>query len=402
MNVLVTKMALTDPGCLFLSSLWIFTALNSRCSNHKPDVLTFSHKTAKLVSKISSTLNSYNPTLLWLFDYHGQLQTIFPSICRKIHTYLFQKVRFKRELFKISDGGTIGLDWAFMPKKESSVAAVTKNRLAIIMHGLCGDSSSEYITHVCELLVERGYEVVVIVARGSGGLEVTTHSMFTAARVTDMREAIDHIHALHPDKQLYGISYSLGAGLMLNYLGKKHAEEGEERPYRLAGAVCVSPPWDFFVHTPVFPFWSMIMVWGLKSFYYTNQKMFLPPASAEGVDACRNIREFDELVMPMHGYTNVDDYYVDASAALSKRAIATPTLAIIARDDPCCASHGAPAHADHPLCELKADNGLVTVTTNLGGHLGFAEYWPFVNSWIDGVIIHWFDAIAADDSSCGI
>ena len=74
--------------------------------------------------------------------------------------------------------------------------------------------------------------------------------MMQAARRLDLIEGIAHIAQTLPHASLYGAGYSLGAGMLLNYLGHMGSRSLLKR------AVAVSPSWDFHRETPCFHYWS--------------------------------------------------------------------------------------------------------------------------------------------------
>jgi predicted alpha/beta-fold hydrolase len=102
----------------------------------------------------------------------------------------------------------------------------------------------------------KGYDAVAFIARGCGGLALTTPESFTAARTTDLQFAIKHIRALYPNRDVFAIGYSLGAGILLKYLG----QNGDNS--LLSAAVAVSPSWNFLISTPVFEYWSRLRLVG--------------------------------------------------------------------------------------------------------------------------------------------
>lgn len=104
----------------------------------------------------------------------------------------------------------------------------------------------------------KGYDAVAFIARGCGGLQLTTPESFTAARTSDLQYAIHHIRALYPDRDIFAIGYSLGAGILLKYLG----QTGDNS--FLSAAVAVSPSWNFLLSTPVFEFWSRYRLVGIN------------------------------------------------------------------------------------------------------------------------------------------
>ena len=68
------------------------------------------------------------------------LQSIFYLIC-EIAMHKFQPVKFERELLKLSDGGTIGLDWdCGIPDPSDE----NKKPILVILPGLGGGSDNLY------------------------------------------------------------------------------------------------------------------------------------------------------------------------------------------------------------------------------------------------------------------
>lgn len=342
--------------------------------------VTVSFQNNSLLDIVNSceSLQCYIPSPYYVLDVHGQLQTTVQCALRMLSMTLFGKLRYKRELFPCKDGGTVGLDWAYSNKTKEGGE---DSSIVLIHHGLCGDSYSEYIYHLAEKLVADHYSVVVLVARGCGGVKLTTPKGFTGAHIEDIEEVVEFIKKKHPQAKLFGMGFSLGAGLMLKYLGTHPSNP-------LLGAVCVSPPWDFFKKTKPFPFWSAILAVFLK-FYYLQNITTLSENKTPllKVLSARNIYEFDSAVVDTFGYSDVDSYYQDASPKHRAHNIKTPTLAISAEDDPVCCVTG---------CPMNLGDGLVIVTTTVGGHLAFAEgLLPIGCSWVDSVTSEWFEAIAS-------
>lgn len=246
--------------------------------------------------------------------------------------------------------------------------------------------------------------MVAFIARGCGGLQLTTPESFTAARTSDLQFAIKHIRSLYPNRDVFAIGYSLGAGILLKYLG----QNGENSS--LSAAVAVSPSWNFLISTPVFEFWSRLRLVG-KSLkvcsllipcaeglreYLLDHISYLRshPSNLIKIDEtvkATNVREFDHYaVVPAHGYRDVDHYYFDASAINHSKGITTPTLALSADDDPVCAVEGCPWDD----MELFGP-GLVVARTRTGGHVAFSTYELLcgkTTSWMDLVAVDWFEA----------
>lgn len=95
----------------------------------------------------------------------------------------------------------------------------------------------DYIIHLAEKLLDSRLQVVCMVARGCGGLSITTPT-FVRRKTDDIREALKRIRAARPSvTKVYLVGFSLGAAQILKYVG----EDGSRASIK--AAVAVSPPW---------------------------------------------------------------------------------------------------------------------------------------------------------------
>jgi predicted alpha/beta-fold hydrolase len=164
-------------------------------------------KNSRLLKQCPSLFN-FSPTPLYAIDYYGNMQTVCQTILRDT-ARVFSRITYRREPFLLSDGGTVGLDWVYTFKgKECKFSPDTPT--VVIMHGLCGDSNAEYLVHLVEVLIMKNYRVVVMVARGCGGVPLSTPIPFNGARTLDFKETVDYVHTKYPDSILFGMGFSLG------------------------------------------------------------------------------------------------------------------------------------------------------------------------------------------------
>lgn len=177
---------------------------------------------------------------------------------------------------------------------------------------------------------------MVMVARGCGGLELTSPVPFSAARTSDFSAAVDLVHARHPKSQLFVMGFSLGSSLTLKYM----ADYADTTP--VMGALAICPPWDFtcpYTYTFQF-FWTFLLANLLKAWAFPhmwqlgrkNLKLFLAPTMY-----C-----FDNMIAPLHGFKDVNEYYVASSPVRVMHRIQKPTLVLSAVDDPVCNVNGCP------------------------------------------------------------
>ena len=417
---------------LFLSTIILSNLFNKylRLKKHPNSVVC--NKSSRLERIISScpSLFYYDISPYYYLDQHGQLQTIFQTFIRSIFVP-FSSIKYAREVLALKDGGTVALDWAVGSNRDKDYAPII-----LMHHGIFGDSNSDYIVFLVRNLLVEGYRPVVFVARGCGGLPLTSEVQYSAARYHDIDEVTRHIQLKYPLTKIIGIGFSLGAGMMLKYMGSY----GDTA--RLNAAICVSPPWNFRVHSAVFGFWSFLLAIASKSFVLRNAmavskhtKKTLPMTA---IMLSTSIQEIDSIFAELYGFDNAEKYYDATSPNTDADKIAFPTLVLSAADDPLCSIEGAPAYDTHihPFLygtkrdfaaaagrpcssevipvelqtrSVTADGlvscaeygpGLVQVTSRAGGHLAFPEgHFPVWTSWADRAIIEWIRAVLKDDIS---
>lgn len=352
------------------------------------DVKSLLTKTNRVLEK-----HHYDPPLYCSFDIHGQLQTTIQFLIRNVgaqYLILSSQIHYERELLNVVDGGLVALDWitlshpspssATIPTQRSSTTSISSTRsdninrgdrnsasasdrnsdrdededkdeeidsasdipTIILHHGLCGDAASEHIVFMANKFLsskQQKFRVVVVVMRGCGGLDLMTSQAMHGARTDDLRAAIDHIHRKIPSSRLFGIGFSLGAGIMLKYLG----EEGAKSP--LTAAYCISPPWDGKKQSLYFPLWSLFLAIPVKLYALRHRQCLKNSIHLLYVLLAPTLGCVDELLTENHGYRTLGEYYSACSPLGLAHNIQVPTLSLSARDDPVCYHGSAPAPA---------------------------------------------------------
>ncbi|XP_038877849.1 embryogenesis-associated protein EMB8 isoform X4 [Benincasa hispida] len=223
-----------------------------------------------VVSKCRILHGRYSSTP-WLCSPH--LQTIFLSIFGRS-----PPVSYKRQLFRVPDGGTIALDWLRSSDVECYGFGVNvttpdyeKTPTVIVIPGLTSDSSAAYIKHLAFRIAKRGWNVVVSNHRGLGGISLTSERVYNAAWTEDIRRVVGHIHSQHPEAPLFVVGTSIGANVLVKYLG----EDGANVPVSGAAAIC--SPWDLLIcdrfinRRLVQSFYNKALANGLQGFALLHQ-----------------------------------------------------------------------------------------------------------------------------------
>ncbi|MED6161002.1 hypothetical protein PIB30_056652 [Stylosanthes scabra] len=281
---------------------------------------------------------------------------------------------YRRQLFNTSDGGTIALDWltssdvsgADLRMQDVSIDESTP--IVVVIPGLTSDSSSAYLKHLAYHTAKCGWNIVISNHRGLGGVSITSDCFYNAGWTEDVRTVVKYLHNEHPRTPLFLIGTSIGANVLVKYLG----EEGENLP--IAGAVAICSPWDlligdrFISRRRVQKFYDRALAVGLKGYAKLHQPHFSRLANWEGIEKSLSIRDFDHHATRVVGkYETVDTYYRRCSSANYVQSVSIPLLCISALDDPVCTKEAI------PWDECRANKNIVLATPKHGGHLAFFE-----------------------------
>ncbi|KAG8368832.1 hypothetical protein BUALT_Bualt15G0087800 [Buddleja alternifolia] len=279
------------------------------------------------------------------------------------------------QLFTTSDGGTIGLDWVInedVKKREvevnDAVQIDDRTPIIIIIPGLASASDSAYVKHLAFKMGKRGWNVVVSNHRGLGGVPITSDCFYNAASTEDIRSVIDHIHRQYPETPLFAVGTSIGANILVKYLG----EDGINVP--IIGAAAICSPWDslvcdrFLRRRLVQRLYNKALTAGLKDYAKLHEAVFSRLINWEGVQKARYCRDFDDAVTrALANCETVDAYYRKCTSCKYVGSVTIPLLCISSLDDPICTSEAI------PWDECRLNKNVVLATTQHGGHLPFFE-----------------------------
>lgn len=291
------------------------------------------------------------------------MQTIYPALYRKIPV-----ITLERERIHTPDGDFLDLDW-----DTSNHAA----RLAIISHGLEGDSSNHYVQGMAAALHRAGWDILAWNFRScSGETNRLLHSYHCGA-TEDLQTIISHALKTGRYGHLSLVGFSLGGNMTLKYLG----DLGTDVDPRICGAVAFSVPCDLASSSVALEsfanrIYMTRFLADLRKKIRLKMAMFPGQLHDEGLDKMRTFREFDHAyTAPLHGFESGVEYWRLASSKPVLPRIAIPTLLVNARNDPFLAPPCFPEEAAriNPNFHFEAPRS--------GGHVGFvsfnarSEYW---------------------------
>lgn len=285
---------------------------------------------------------------LWLRS--GHVNTLYGGVLRDM-----QAPAYVRERITTPDDDFLDLDWFRQGHR----------RVAILSHGLEGNSRRTYMNGMARHLGSDGWDVLAWNYRGCSGEPNRTLRTYHSGATEDLDAVVRHARNGYEGAGLVG--FSLGGNLTLKYLG----EMGEHAPVQ--AAVVFSVPCDLasgsrhLARRRAAPYMARFMR-SLRRRVRQKAAMFPGRIETRGLDAMRTFREFDDAyTAPLNGFQNAEDYWARASCKPYIRHIRVPTLVVSAQDDPFL-----PPEC-YPVEEAGASQSVTLETPQWGGHVGFAE-----------------------------
>eukprot|EP00195_Chlamydomonas_chlamydogama_P007473 CAMPEP_0202906248 /NCGR_PEP_ID=MMETSP1392-20130828/37919_1 /ASSEMBLY_ACC=CAM_ASM_000868 /TAXON_ID=225041 /ORGANISM="Chlamydomonas chlamydogama, Strain SAG 11-48b" /LENGTH=633 /DNA_ID=CAMNT_0049594653 /DNA_START=364 /DNA_END=2265 /DNA_ORIENTATION=- len=328
----------------------------------------------------------YEPYRPMPFLTNPHVETIFAAKTRAT-----PHVSYRREVLSMSDGGVVALDWEHFSAPEEDLPEDAP--VLILLPGLTGGSGDSYVLHAVEESRRRGVRAVVFNSRGTADSPVTTAQFYSASFTGDMRAVVAHVRQLHPNSILLAAGWSLGANILVRYLG----EEGSATP--ISAAVSMCNPFNLTVSNANFEKgFNKIYDWNLasslKNIFAKHDKVWRGAKGGvrpEEVPNIKTIREFDDAItIHSFGWQSVDQYYAQSSSSLSVPHVTIPLLCIQALDDPIAPKEAIPYEA------LKENPNCILVCTPCGGHLGWVAMdgtHITAGPWTDGPMMDWLGAV---------
>ena len=299
----------------------------------------------------------FRPRAPWL---GGDLQTIRNTIMNRLGIGADLSPWPAERLSLAMEDGTGDALMAVLQRPS----AVSDRPLAVLAHGLTGCEDSAYMRNSTRSLLQAGYPVLRLNLRGAGPSRMACRREYHAGRSEDLRAALARLPADAITNGVVAIGYSLGANMLLKYLG----EEGAVTPLR--AAVAISAPIDLKssqqrIMMPRNRVYHRYMLDRMK-LECTEGRDGVSEEERAAVLAAESVYDFDDVfVARRNGFGTADGYYATCSAEQFLPAIRVPTLVIHAHDDPWIPVDPYLRH------DWSANPSLTPLIADGGGHVGF-------------------------------
>ncbi len=250
---------------------------------------------------------------------NGHFQTLWASVIRRR-----PKVETQRERIELPDGDFLDLHWT----------SNASGPIVLVLHGLEGSIESNNVAGLLKACSLQGWRGVIMHFRNCGEEPNRLLRSYHAGETSDLAFIVDLLHQREPETPLAIVAISLGANVMLKWLGESQIQKP------LQAAVAISTP--FLLNESL-----MAVEEGFSRIYHdyllramkqsaTRKFSRIPrPLHIPDPRDIETIREFDDkITAPLHGFENRDHYYRTCSSRQYLKQIRLPTLIIHAMDDP--------------------------------------------------------------------
>lgn len=256
-----------------------------------------------------------------------------------------------------------------------------KKRLAIVSHGLEGNSKRSYVKGMVRALVRAGWDVAAWNFRGCSGAPNRTLHMYHSGSTEDLDSVIQYC-ALRGYQDIVLVGFSMGGNQILKYLGDPDSSVNS----RVQAAVVFSVPCDLVgaakaMDKPSNAIYLKNFMRTLKDKITQKHEAFPDQVDISHLHELKTFRDFDEVyTAPWFGFKDALEYWKESSSIQFLDKVKIPTLLISARNDPflwpTCYPTGQAHRSDYLYLETPAE----------GGHIGFVRladdeyYWSEIRA----------------------
>jgi len=286
---------------------------------------------------------------------NGHIQSIYPTLFRRFDTGFYE-----RERIFTPDDDFLDIDWSRTGSKK----------LAIISHGLEGNSHRNYVVGMVKMLNRNGWDALAWNYRSCSGEMNRRLRFYNSGTIDDLEVVIEHAAKIESYKEIVLIGFSMGGNLSLLYLGNK----GSRIDSKIVRSVVFSVPCDLKASTRELAKFKNRIYMGrfLKTLHQkirTKMKLMPGQINDDNYHLIKNFKDYDDrYTAPLHGFNNAEDYWSKCSSNRFIPEIKIPTLIVNACNDPFIAD------GCYPVNETSDSKCVYLETPRSGGHVGFMQF----------------------------
>ena len=341
--------------------------------------------------KIYSELTPFSPPP-WLCNKH--LQTILPNFLSDARQ---NELNLTRQVLKLDDGDALELLWNNRSEPKPG------EPITLLLHGLGGSEKSHYVKRMLMTFMKHNQHAALLLFRDCGTKPNHLSKSYHAGETGDLDFVANTLAQKYPDNPLHLLGYSLGANVLLKYLGERRQSIG--RTIKRAAAVSVpfqltnsssslNRNWIGRTYQQIFlrSLRKKLVRKFKKPGYHTPPTQFNLSSALHA----KTLWQYDELcTAPLHGFQSAQDYYNLSSCRQYLIDISIPTLILHSADDPLLTTSAIP-NVGELAYKVQLEKfqhgghvGFVTTKAATGTGKGFLDKFRFV-FWADLRLLQWF------------
>lgn len=316
----------------------------------------------------------------------------------QLRTRRVGEVAFERQIVAHADGGESALDWArhrAPPGSHAPTRPHARKGTLVFMHTVTATRPEAY--GLADFVLEAlacGWEPVVHVRRGCGGLRLRSLRWNPLGCADDLDDALAAVRAARPEGPIVCVALSAGCAPLARYLGDK-PERADQ--IRIAGAVMIAPAYSMpaaweLVRWP----YSQIVTRRLQHHFLAghNRAVFQDHPAYSAAMAASSLPAFFSAVMPLCGYADLDTFIEQCDPGPVRRHIRVPTLAINSLNDPLAVRDNIDRH----FFGSGVNGQCALATVRRGSHIEFFEWreGAWTRPWAMDVALEFVASAVAD------
>lgn len=237
----------------------------------------------------------------------------------------------------------------------------------IVLHGLEGSDSSQYMLGVAQKGLAAGMNIVLMNQRNCGGMDHHAPTLYNSSLSADVAAVARNIVDNDGVTRFALAGFSMGGNLVLKLAG----EWSSERPAEFRAVAAVCPAMDLAasadaLHAPANRVYEYYFLWQLFRRMRRKVRHFPKDFDLSRLRGVSSLRAFDDRVTAYYcGFTGADDYYARAAAANVVDRITLPALIIHAANDPFIRM------LPETRKKILANRNITYMETADGGHCAF-------------------------------
>jgi predicted alpha/beta-fold hydrolase len=249
-------------------------------------------------------------------------------------------------------------------------------KIAVLIHGLGGCHTSNYMVRMAQKLYDKNIMAVRVNLRGCGSGATLSSLPYHGGRSQDLLAVVRALKSWYPLQEIYVIGYSLGANIALKLAG----ELGNDASKLIKMTIGVCGPLDIghTVHRMHQRKYSLYHAYFLKKVCEQAKPWLKAPV--------RSMYEFDnQVIAPLWGFSGAEDYYKNSSSIHYLPNIQHPCFLIFAEDDP---------FISHDIIKAVYGMPVQLFVTKHGGHMGFLGKTTKEHNfhWLDQQLFAWIES----------